>query len=289
MSFSWKNRQAWFDSLTSNPPEVLILGGGVVGCSIAAHASAMGLNCVLLERSDLATGASGNSTGLAHAGLRYLTKGQVWYVFREGRERDRIEQLAPHWVRPFNFLFPVYRGDPFGLSMVRLGTWIYDGMARLDALWSRRALPRQHRVARIPELLDRIPGLRTDGLQGATEYFVDAQLQDGRFTLGWAQQAARHGARIITYAEASGFHNKSGEPHQICCRDLVRNEERVTLAPLVINATGAWIDTVRQAAGFSKPAVVPRQGIHLIVDQLAGTPLIFSTETPGRVFFIIPA
>src|ERR1700756_4823828 len=99
MSFSWKDRQASLQSLKDNPPEVLIIGGGVVGCSIASHAPQCGLNCLLVEREDLAYGASGNSTGLAHAGLRYLAQGRLLYVFHESRERQRLQELAPHRVR----------------------------------------------------------------------------------------------------------------------------------------------------------------------------------------------
>src|ERR1700690_3609392 len=112
MSFSYKDRQTSIASLQEKPPELLIIGGGIVGASAAAHASRFGLNVVLVEKEDIAAGASGNSTGLAPAGLRYLAQGRLGYVFREGRERYRLQELAPHWVRPFNFLLPVYKSDP---------------------------------------------------------------------------------------------------------------------------------------------------------------------------------
>src|SRR5882672_7813659 len=124
MSFSWKERQISIDTCQTRSTELLVIGGGVVGCSIAAHAAMLGLDCVLIERHDFASGTSGNSTGLAHAGLRYLAQGRVGYVFREARERLLLEKLAPQWVQPFPFIFPVYKGDPFGLMMIRLGTRI---------------------------------------------------------------------------------------------------------------------------------------------------------------------
>src|SRR3954468_1862380 len=126
MAFSWKERQTAIETCKSRSTELLIIGGGVVGCSIAAHAAMLGLDCVLIEREDFASGTSGNSTGLAHAGLRYLTRGRVGYVLKEARERLLLEKLAPQWVQPFPFLFPVYKKDPFGLFWVKLGTAIYD-------------------------------------------------------------------------------------------------------------------------------------------------------------------
>src|SRR5262245_35152089 len=69
-TFSWKERNHAIAALGQGPVEVLIIGGGAVGCSIAAHLAAVGISCALFEREDFAYGASGNSTGLAHAGLR---------------------------------------------------------------------------------------------------------------------------------------------------------------------------------------------------------------------------
>jgi len=288
MSFSWKDRQAALSSLAENQPEVLIIGGGVVGCSIACHAARLGLNCVLIEKNDLAFGASGNSTGLAHAGLRYLAQGRLGYVFSEGRERQRLQEIAPHWVRPFDFLFPVYKKDPFSYAAVRLGTWIYDLLGSVDALLSRKKRARRHRVVQVQELAARIPGIRAEGLEGATEYFVDAQLQDSRFTMGLAQQAARHGARILTYTEAAALSMEAGTIRTVSCRDRLGGQTYDLMVPLVINATGAWIDTVRQFMGWRNPLVQMSKGIHLVVDHIADSPLIFSTETKGRVFFVLP-
>ncbi len=289
MSFSWKDRQAYLSSLEENPPELLIIGGGVVGTSIAAHAAEMGLNCALVEKTDLASGSSGNSTGLAHAGLRYLAQGRFFYVFHESRERRRLQEIAPHWVRPFNFVFPVYRGDPFRLWMVRLGTWIYDTMGWLDARLRRRKPAPPHRVLEPKSILERFPGLRFEGLTGATEYFVDAQLQDSRFTLGWAQKAAQKSARIMTSVEVTALKCfPDGVPQTAVCFDRLSGKSFEIKTPLLINATGAWIDSVRVRAGLSRPVVSTSRGIHLIVDHIVSSPLIFSTEVPGRVFFILP-
>src|ERR1700704_1445302 len=175
MPFSFKERQDALASGVSHSPECLVIGAGIVGSSLAAHAARLGLNVLLLEKEDIASGASGNSTGLAHAGLRYLAQGRVGYVFREGRERQRLQELAPQWVQPFNFILPVYKSDPYKFWMVRLGTFIYDALGWVDALITRRSLVRRHRVLSVEEVKARIPGIRTDDLVGGVEYFVDAR------------------------------------------------------------------------------------------------------------------
>jgi glycerol-3-phosphate dehydrogenase len=288
MSFSYKEREIALGTIKSNPPELLVIGGGIVGCSIAAHASRLGLNCLLLERQDLACGASGYSTGLAHAGLRYLAQGQVLYVFHESRERQRLEDLAPHWVRPFSFILPAYADDPFPFWMVRLGTTIYDLFTQIDAFLVGRPKVRGHRVLSAEEVRAKIPGLRLEGLRGGIEYYVDARLQDSRFTLGYAQQAARYGARIATYAAALSVDCVGDAAPRVSGLDYLGGQTFELLPPLAVNATGAWIDDVRATAGLKAPLVRKSRGIHLIVDHIADSPLIMSAAAKGKVFFVIP-
>lgn len=289
MNFSWKEREVSLASLESRPPEVLIIGGGVVGCSIAAHAALLGLDCTLLERGDLASGASGYSTGLAHAGLRYLAQGRIGYVFREARERLRLEQIAPHWVRPFSFLFPVYAGDPFNLFFIRIGTAFYDWLYR-RALRSigEGSLGARYRMVTRDELLRRLPQLSSEGLTGGTEYFVDARLSDCRFTLGFAQKAADLGARVATYARVTSFMQQGERLGGVLATDEITGRTFQVRSRLIVNAAGAWIDSIRRQAGRRDELLQNSKGIHLIVDRLAENPLILSTHVPGQIFFVIP-
>ena len=53
--------------------DVVVIGGGVNGAGVARDAAMRGLSVALFERNDLAFGASGNSSGIIHGGVRYLT------------------------------------------------------------------------------------------------------------------------------------------------------------------------------------------------------------------------
>ena len=289
MSFSRSERQVFLDSLATRAPELVIIGGGIVGCSVAAHAARLGLDVLLIEKEDFAVGASGHSTGLAHAGLRYLAQGRVLYVFHESRERRRLQQIAPHWVRPFNFLYPVYKHDAFPLWMVRLGTWIYDRMAWLDAFWAKAPYPKPFEHHTAGALTERLPGLATDGLTGATEYFVDAQLNDHQFTLSFALDAVAHGARIITHMVIQKIEELPDGSNHLLVQDTLTKKEYAVKTKLVLNCAGAWIDSVRQLAGLNGELVLRSRGTHLVIDRVAKDPLIFSSpEGHGRVFFVLP-
>ncbi len=288
MAFSWQERRNALTSLSERSPEVLVIGGGVVGCSIAAHAAAQGLQTALVEAGDFAVGASGNSTGLAHAGIRYLAQGQLSYVFQECRERLRLEALAPHWVRPFSFIYPVYKGDAHGLLALRVGTALYDVFYRLASIGLPKRPGRRFRVLSKALVLERIRTLQEKNLKGATQYFVDARLLDSRFTLGFAQVAAAKGARVATYTRVERIQTASGRVTDVTLLDTLTHKEITVKPQLVINATGAWIDQLRAKVELSEPLLQNSKGIHLLVDQISDTPLILSSSVPGKVFFVIP-
>src|SRR5262249_49002448 len=150
------------------------------------------------------------------------------------------------------------------------------------------SLVRRHRVLSEEEVEARIPGLRTEDLLGGIEYFVDAKLQDARFTLGYAQQAAQHGARIVTHCDVTAVAVAATAPPKITCRDRLTGQSYEFACTLAINAAGPWIDEVRQKAAMGGTLVQKSKGVHLIVDHVVDSPLIMASSAKGRVFFVIP-
>ena len=59
---------------TGDEVDVAIIGGGVNGTGVARDLALRGLQVALFERNDLAFGASGNSSGMIHGGVRYLSQ-----------------------------------------------------------------------------------------------------------------------------------------------------------------------------------------------------------------------
>ena len=76
--------------------DLLILGGGIVGSAALAMASADGLNAILLEKNDFASGASSRSTKLLHGGIRYLPQLQFGLVRESLQETKSISKI--YWV-----------------------------------------------------------------------------------------------------------------------------------------------------------------------------------------------
>ena len=88
--------------------DVLVVGGGITGVGIALDAASRGLSVGLIEARDLAAGTSSRSSKLIHGGLRYLEMLEFKLVHEALRERRLLlTRVAPHLVRPVEFLFPL--------------------------------------------------------------------------------------------------------------------------------------------------------------------------------------
>src|ERR1700722_1172068 len=89
--------------------DVAVIGGGVNGTGVARDLSLRGLRVVLFERHDLAFGASGNSSGMIHGGVRYLS--QSPHVTESScRDSGYIQRIAPHLLFRMPFLMPIKAG-----------------------------------------------------------------------------------------------------------------------------------------------------------------------------------
>lgn len=268
--------------------DVVVVGGGVVGCGAALDAATRGLSVALVEARDLASGTSSRSSKLIHGGLRYLEQLEFGLVREALRERAlMIERLAPHLVKPLPFLALLsHRG--WERPYMGAGLTLYDLMG---ATFGRaRGVPGHRHLTR-RGALKRFPSLRADALTGAIQYY-DAQVDDARHTMLLARTAAAHGAVVVTRAQAVGFPQEGGHVTGVEVQDLEQDgAPAITVrARQTINATGVWTDDTQHMVGIrGQFHVKASKGVHLLVprDRIHGdTALTIRTET--SVLFVIP-
>lgn len=280
------------------PLDVLVVGGGVVGCGCALDAAARGLSVGLVEAGDLAGGTSSRTSRLAHGGLRYLEQGEFALVHEALTERGlMLDRLAPHLVRPIPFLFPV--GGGVERSYVGAGVALYDMLSRLGAYGG--TMPRPHTLSQAA-VRGLAPGLRADATSGAVR-FHDAQIDDARHTVALARTAAALGASIVTRARvvelvhAPGTHGSAGHGSAgpriagAVVRDAETGEQVRVHARVVLSATGVWTDQlVAMATTGGVPHRVRRsKGVHLVIPRdcfQSSTAVI--ARTPHSVLFLLP-
>src|SRR5450432_2668076 len=99
--------------------DVVIIGGGIIGAGVARDAVLRGLRVALFEQNDYASGTTSGSTRLIHGGLRYLEMFDFGLVRMDLRERETLLRIAPHLVKPLEFVVPYYSQSLFYRAKLR--------------------------------------------------------------------------------------------------------------------------------------------------------------------------
>jgi len=279
------NREAMLQRATQRdqPWDMVILGGGATGAGIAVDAASRAYDVLLIEQSDFGKGTSTRSTKLAHGGVRYLQQGNVSLVMEALRERGRMRRNAPHLVHDQQFIVPNYTW--WEAPWYGIGLKVYDMLAGKYGFGQSKVLGKEG-------TRQAIPTIRTNGLLGGVMYY-DGQFDDARLLINLVQTAADHGATVINYCRATGL-TKNDEQivDGLTAIDLETDRALNIAARVVINATGAFCDGVRQMDDAqAEPMIAPSQGIHLVLPRkfLPGDAAIMVPRTSdGRVMFAIP-
>jgi glycerol-3-phosphate dehydrogenase len=262
--------------------DLLIIGGGINGAGIARDAAGRGLKVALVEQSDLASATSSAATKLIHGGLRYLELFEFRLVREALMERERLMSIAPHLIRPLEFVCPhVPALRP--LWQLRLGLFLYDHLASRTRLPASRALRLAGTQYGAP--------LRDRFVKGFT--YADCWVDDSRLVALNAVDAAERGALVHTRTRfVSALSTREG--WHVECKKL-SNAERVHFrARAIVNAAGPWVQqclqSVQDTAGDKRQAKIRLvKGSHIIVPRLyEGDHAYTLQHTDGRVIFTIP-
>jgi glycerol-3-phosphate dehydrogenase len=272
--------------------DVVVIGGGVNGLGVARDASMRGLKVVLFERNDLAFGASGNSSGMIHGGLRYLTS-DPHVTEKSCRDSGYIQAIAPHLLFRIPFLVPVENTRKWRL-IFPLMDGFFEAYDRYQPL--KRGKP--HTRLEVDELRALEPGLAGD-LRGG--YSFDEWGIDGaRLCVANAVDAMERGATVhvgttVERVErrdpgAGAARGHAGEVYTIHYRDRVTGQAGRVRASVVVNATGAWAPITASLAGLSptQARVRPGKGIHVVYDRRLTNYAISANTIDGRQIFLEP-
>lgn len=279
------NRKGMLEQLLrrQSPWDIVVIGGGATGVGVAVDAASRGFDVLLVEQYDFGKGTSSRSTKLVHGGVRYLEQGNISLVMEALKERGLLRQNAPHLVHDLAFVVPSYTWweSPF----YGLGLKVYNMLSGRYRFGPTKLLSKE-------EMLLRLPTIKTEGLKGGVVYY-DGQFDDSRLLINLVSTAAEQGATLLNYAEVKSLRrNAEGIVDGVRVRDREGGQDIDVTAKVVINATGAYCDSVRKMADSSvEPLIAPSQGIHLVFDRsfLPGSSAIMVPHTPdGRVMFAIP-
>ena len=284
---------------------VLILGAGINGASVARDLVLNGVPVWIIDRGDIASGATSKSSRLIHGGLRYLEYGDLRLVREALAERERLLRLAPQFVRPLRFYVPVHdrvsgclaallrllgksprRPTRRGLWIVRTGLWLYDRFTRASSL-PRRSI---HRSTE-PD----VPSVDAETFRWLCGYSDAQMLYPERYTLALLTDCQELAEKTQIDFRVFTYHDVSLSDGVATLTDQLDATEALTVRPaVIINATGAWGDaTLNTLAVPATKLLAGNQGSHFVTanPDLRGAlsnGSVYCETGDGRFVFILP-
>ncbi|MDT0323012.1 glycerol-3-phosphate dehydrogenase/oxidase [Streptomyces millisiae] len=270
------------DRLATATWDLLVVGGGILGTSVAWHAAQSGLRVAMVDAGDFAGATSSASSKLVHGGLRYLQTGAVRLVAENHHERRVLARdVAPHLVNPLTFHLPVYKGGPHGAAKLGAGVFAYSALSAFGDGVGRVISP-----ARAAALN---PALRTENLRAVAVY-GDHQMNDSRMAVMTVRAAVQSGAAVLNHAEVVGLRFTHGRVTGAELRDRLSGDEFGVDARLVLNATGPWIDHLRRLEDpGAAPSIRLSKGAHLVLRRTSPWRTALATPVDKyRITFALP-
>ena len=274
--------------------DLLILGGGIVGSASLAMASSDGLNAILLEKNDFASGASSRSTKLLHGGIRYLPQLQFGLVRESLQEQKVLQNLLGDLYKPLQLLAPIYKDDGFAdmpkifqnnfiaPKAFKLGLFLYD-------LLGSRKKNRRHKNVSAQETSEMFPILKKRNLKKSF-IFEDAQTDDAKLVLTLLRNAVEeHNATAVNYFEITNI-RKIEKIYKVECVDKISLKTFELEVKKIIAATGVHNLPGNYESKSSKMKY--SGGAHLILKGdplcLQGNAVLLPKTEDERIMFVLP-
>ena len=188
-----------------------------------------------------------------------------------------------HVTEPEWMLLPIYKGGTFGKYSTSAGLYAYDLLAGVKKEERREMLTPK-------ETLEKEPLVKKDGLLGGG-YYVEYRTDDARLTIETLKKAAEKGALCLNYMKAENFIYEDEKVVGVTMIDSFNGESLTIHANAIVNATGPWVDEVREKDEVSNSKRLRlTKGVHIVMDRSI-FPLqqaIYFDTPDKRMIFAIP-
>lgn len=249
--------------------EVIIIGGGVTGAGILRDLSLRGIPSVLVEKNDIAYGASGRNHGLLHSGARYAVN-DLESAKECVSENKILKKIARHCIEDTGGLF-VTLPDDDPMYHTRLMEGCKIAGIKAEEISIKEALRLEPHLNENIMAAIRVPDGTVDPFRLAASNMLDA---------------GEHGARVFTHTEVTEIIRSDGRVAGVRCK--TGNNDGIELyGRVIINASGVWGQHICSLAGIELK-MFPAKGSMLIIDYRVNNIVINRCRPPSDGDIIVP-
>ncbi|MDP3999375.1 MAG: FAD-dependent oxidoreductase [bacterium] len=238
--------------------DVVIVGGGITGASIARDCALRGLkNILLLEQRQIGQATTSVSTGLANRGLRYIDY-DLELTKISAQEVSILQSIAPHLLESRKFLIPFFRDSKFNIELFESVLKAYE------AIIGQYGAPKHERLGKEQTLIEE-PLLAPD-VRGSLR-IEELLLRDSELARQSAEQACRLGAGLGIGWKVNGVERKNNRLVVRVGRLFHPSDWFEVETQILCNATGPWAEQFAGQLGCSVK-LRPTKGVHIMVDKV---------------------
>lgn len=253
-----------------NEFDVIIIGGGITGAGTARDCSLRGLKVLLIERHDIATGATGRNHGLLHSGARYAVTDQE-SAEECIKENMILRKIARHCVEETDGFFITLPEDDL------------EYQAKFAAACNTAGIK--------AEIIDPKEAIRLEpsvnpSIIGAVRV-PDGSVDPFRLTSANITDAKLHGAKILVYTELVSFIKEGDTIKGVKVHNHVTHEDQEYYAPVTVNAGGIWGHGIAEMAGTSIN-MFPAKGALLIFGHRVNSIVLNRCRKPANADILVP-
>ncbi|WP_413283456.1 anaerobic glycerol-3-phosphate dehydrogenase subunit A [Vibrio sp. MA40-2] len=250
--------------------DVIIIGGGATGTGIMRDCALRGIDCILLEKDDLASGTTGRNHGLLHSGARYAVTDQ--HSAKECIQENKIlKNIARHCVESTDGLFITLPEDDLGFQDTFIKSCNSAGI-ETQKLTPKEALLLEPNTN--PELI------------GAVKV-PDGTLDPFRLCASNVLDAKEHGARLFSHSLVTSLIREGDQVIGVNCVNTRSKLPFQVFAHEVINAAGIWGQNICEYADLNIK-MFPAKGALLILDYRINNLVINRCRKPSDADILVP-
>ena len=250
--------------------DVIIIGGGITGAGTQRDCAMRGLRTLLIERSDIATGATGRNHGLLHSGARYAVN-DAESAEECIKENMILRRIAAHCIDETDGLFITLPEDDLAYQKTFVEACQKAGISAevIDPALARRLEPSVN-----PDLIGavRVPDGSVDPFRLCATNMLDAKM---------------HGGQVRLHSEVVGFIREQDSIIGVRTQNRLTGEIEEYYAPVTVNACGIWGHHIAELAGVNI-GMYPAKGALLIFAHRINNMVINRCRKPSNADILVP-